>query len=478
MKKTLIGTLAATAGSVALVVTMASAQAEADRIKPTKLPEGPPIAGPHLVGKTIIDGDVELKVPGKLVFLLGAADDGYAVIVRRNGGWTTQVVAEGRGPRLIAKRSSPDQVVLSGDGGILAITTSANRRRTVIEARLTSTSDVIEKETFAGYPRVLDVEDSRAIVGGFDTGAVEWDLSDGTTSAITGRPTYFADISANRLAYFTKDPYLGGCSILTRVDKPRSTLWRSCREAVREVSPNGQRIATTHKLSDGLGPNRVQERTARGALLGTYDAPYYFGAIRWESNTALLLDTFGRKSGVTARCTAGGVREGRRPGADARVLTATRQTSSGSPAPGRLQGCLEHRPLQRESTERGRLETSVARRQRVLRHLDVGREDAQQQSHAPPPGQAPGGRGDQAHGQGDLSHAAAEDHLTVRRHPARHDLLVGVGLHQVHGAADGEDGGEDLGGSVEAHGVNLVAVANPQNITVEKRVLSTKPTRS
>ncbi|MGA8258135.1 MAG: hypothetical protein WB767_16320 [Nocardioides sp.] len=303
MKKTLIGAVAATS-AMALVALMSPSQAATPHvIEPTKLPDGPAVQIPHLEGKTIVDGDLKLRVKGKQVVLLGAADDGYAVVVRSTGAWTTQVVAPGRAPRLIAKRTTPDEVVLASDGGTVAITTSATRKSTVIEVRLTSTSDLVEKEAFAGYPRVLDIEGSQAVVGGFDTGGISWNLADGTTSAISGRPTYFADISSNRLAYFTKDPYDGGCSVLTRLDKPRKTLWRSCAEAVREVSPDGRRIATTHKLADGLGPSRVLERTAAGRHLATYDAPYFFGTIRWESNTALLLDVYGRKNGATARCT-------------------------------------------------------------------------------------------------------------------------------------------------------------------------------
>jgi hypothetical protein len=43
-----------------------------------------------------------------------------------------------------------------------------------------------------------------------------------------------------------------------------------------------------HILSDGLGPNAVTvRRTKQGAALARYTAEW-FGALRWETNTALL----------------------------------------------------------------------------------------------------------------------------------------------------------------------------------------------
>src|SRR5690606_9372686 len=118
---------------------------------------------------------------------------------------------------------------------------------------------------------------------------------------LTRRWGYRADLSADRLASYTKDPYLGGCTRITRVTRPRRTLWRSCRERVDTFSPDGRRMATIHILADGLGPNEVWQRKVRGRLLARYTTSW-FGLLRWEGPRILLLDVNGRSKAATVRC--------------------------------------------------------------------------------------------------------------------------------------------------------------------------------
>jgi hypothetical protein len=117
------------------------------------------------------------------------------------------------------------------------------------------------------------------------------------------RTGYAADISANRLATYTRDPYEGGCSVVSRLSAPRVALWRSCRERVDAFSPRGGRMATIDILSDGIGPREVLVRRAGGRLLGHYSARW-FGAVAFESERALLLDANGARKSATVRCVA------------------------------------------------------------------------------------------------------------------------------------------------------------------------------
>ncbi len=149
---------------------------------------------------------------------------------------------------------------------------------------------------------VLDAASGRAVVGGWSPNRTFWWEFDRTddTSRINGRVGYFADISAGRLASYTRDPYRGGCSVLTSLTGKR--LSKSCKERVTAVSPSGGRVATIHILSDGLGPTEVKVRRASGRALATYDAPSFFGRIAWENGTSLLLDTHGKRQWATVRC--------------------------------------------------------------------------------------------------------------------------------------------------------------------------------
>ena len=105
------------------------------------------------------------------------------------------------------------------------------------------------------------------------------------------------------LATFTKDPYDGGCTLVTRITTG-TRLWKSCTEAVAAFSTDASRIATVGILSDGVGPGRVDARTISGQHLGRYQVNAgWFGSIEFESSTALLLEVNGARKAFTARCT-------------------------------------------------------------------------------------------------------------------------------------------------------------------------------
>jgi hypothetical protein len=61
-------------------------------------------------------------------------------------------------------------------------------------------------------------------------------------------------------------------------------------------------MATIHILSDGLGPSHVWLRRDGGRLLAHYSTAGWFGALEWETRTALLLDTNGAQKSATVRC--------------------------------------------------------------------------------------------------------------------------------------------------------------------------------
>ncbi|MFB9313809.1 hypothetical protein [Nocardioides plantarum] len=296
--------IGATAGAVALPAPAHAASTVT--IRPESLTRGAEVAGAHLASlasKTIIDGDVRVSVPGSYVDLLGEHAGKYVVLVERKGAWSTLRVGPGGSERVIARGTTPDDVVLASDGGLIAITRSQTSTRTKIDVLRVSNGTRYTQRAFSKAPRVLDILGDQAVVGGPDSGTISWDLGAGTVKKITGRFGYRADLGAGRLATFDGDPYDGGCTLVTSLARPTTRLWRSCQERVDAFSPDGKRVATVAKLTDGRGPNRVTTRSIHGSLLATYRVSGHFGLMRWESEKALLLATFGQDKAAIVRCT-------------------------------------------------------------------------------------------------------------------------------------------------------------------------------
>jgi hypothetical protein len=111
-----------------------------------------------------------------------------------------------------------------------------------------------------------------------------------------------ASIEHDLLSIYTKDPYLGGCTKLVRLSAPRMKVWKSCRDRVAAISPDGTQMLTFHILTDGLGPGVIHLRQIDGSRLATYRTGWFSGW-GWESPGTLLLDVNGKRKSATVRCT-------------------------------------------------------------------------------------------------------------------------------------------------------------------------------
>ena len=201
---------------------------------------------------------------------------------------------------------SPAQTVLSDDGSTIAVIERLRRRGTRVDVRSSADGTLLaSRDDFRSYPSLLDLDGDHLVVASFAAGARDWNWSADTVQRISRKPVYRVDLGTDRLAFFTGDPYDGGCSVVTTLARPRTRLWRSCHEAVRAFSTDGARLVTTDKLADGIGPGRVWERTVRGRLLASYTVAQFIGTIAWESPVDLLLDVHGRHQVTTVRCSAG-----------------------------------------------------------------------------------------------------------------------------------------------------------------------------
>ena len=116
------------------------------------------------------------------------------------------------------------------------------------------------------------------------------------------RSGYEGDLGADVMAYYSRDPYSGGCTVVASISTG-DQVWTSCTERVDAFNDDGSRMALIDLLSDGIGPSAVRVRTASGKQVATYQVVRgWFGYVAWETSTALLLDTNGPHKAATVRC--------------------------------------------------------------------------------------------------------------------------------------------------------------------------------
>jgi hypothetical protein len=292
----------------ALAATLVASPASAvptQTLNPSQLPRGADVAIPHLEGKTVVDGAVRIPVKAPNVFLFGKSGAAYIV------GTSDKQGNAGRALRLEANGTSTDlgpttvyETVLSGDGQTVVSSRSNHGARTVVKTRSAVTGTVVAKQTFTGYVNVLDAQGTRVLIGGFEkSGTQLWDTATAAVTTVSRRFGYQADLSLDLLASYTKDPYQGGCTVLSSISKPGKRLWQSCTDGIAAFSTDGSHVAVVDILSDGLGPNAVTVRTSAGKPVGAYKVNGWFGGLVFESAAVLLLETNGRHKAATVRCT-------------------------------------------------------------------------------------------------------------------------------------------------------------------------------
>lgn len=294
-------------GALALTLTATAAQAATTTLDLGKLPRGADVAIPHLEGKTVVDGSTRIPVQGGTVTLLGKSGTSYVVgTAKRDGSGGRILRVDSTGATTDLGSADPYSSHLSGDGQTVVSTRATGRGAnltTTAKARSVATGSLVAKKRFTGYLDVLDAHGTQIVLGGFESGTQLWDSATGKVTKVSGRVGYEADLSLDLLASFTKDPYSGGCTVVSSLSKPGTRLWTSCSDAVMEFSTDGSRLAVTDILSDGLGPAAVTVRTLAGKAVGTYVVKNgYFGEIVFEGPHAVLLDTNGPHKAAVVRC--------------------------------------------------------------------------------------------------------------------------------------------------------------------------------
>jgi hypothetical protein len=304
--KTTLAAVALTTAALLLGSAAPAAAVPETELRPARLERGEDVKLPHLEGKTIVDGDVRVEVRAPRLRLLGKSGDDYVVgASNRSGGGDFRVLrVTAEGERSVLLRGIPIwELVLSGDGSQIGFASVRGPESTRVRAWDATDGDLEADRRFRGSNTLLDFDEERMVLGGWGPNRTFWwHTRTDRTRRIAGRPGHAADIGADRVATYTRDPYRNGCTVVTSLSNPDERLWRSCDERVATFSPNGRRMTTISLLADGLGPVDIWLRRSGGRLLAHYTTPGWFGAQEWETNRALLLDTVGRTKQAVVRC--------------------------------------------------------------------------------------------------------------------------------------------------------------------------------
>lgn len=302
MKRSLVAAAAFAVASVLALSAPASAVPQT-QLRPVALERGPDVRGPHMEGRTVVDGSTRIRVHAGAVRLLGTSGRAYVVGASDRSGTDHFRVLRlsPDGSRRVVLRDVPIwDLWLSGDGTQLAW--ADQRHDTRIRVWDSRSGQLQTHRRFAGAVNILDFEETRMVLGGWGPDRTWWwNTASGSTRRIADRPGYAAEISADRVATYTGDPYDGGCSLVTSLRHPGQRVWRSCSQRVHVFSPLSGRMATVPILADGLGSRDVWLHAPGGRVRAHYTARL-FGIVRWETDRALLLDTDGARKAATVRC--------------------------------------------------------------------------------------------------------------------------------------------------------------------------------
>jgi hypothetical protein len=311
MRRLLTTTAAQLIGLVALaaplLATAPATAADTIPIRPTSLPRGADVSGPHLEGTTIVDGSTTVKVRRPNVILYGAWKGSY-VAATGNSQWDDVKlvrISKTGTVRVLREFIDPFEARLDAANGQIAYSYGANTQKPTIAVYDLRLKDEVSVRPFPALPELLTFEKG-LVVTSFappEPKTITWNTVTNEVSKLNSKFGNYASVANNLFGYFSKDPQRGGCQVLAQLDDPGNVAWTSCDERIDAVSPDGARVATIPLLSDGIGPADVLvHRADTGKELAHYTIAGYFGRVWWESGTQLLMEANGRSQAATVRC--------------------------------------------------------------------------------------------------------------------------------------------------------------------------------
>lgn len=303
--RTLLAVLTTVLATGAALAVPAQAAAPSVELQPQRLARGADIAVPHIEDGDFVDGVRRIELPGTVARIIGQSGDAWLVgtnnVDRQRNRRVVRVEADGTVVDVL-RDIDTSTVILSADGSTLAWQAFVSRGRKVITyVASAADGELLGRKGPGRYVSLLDVDATRVVISGNDR-VFQWKFRSGRSRTIVKKAGGMASIEHNLLSIYTKDPYLGGCSKVVTLSKPRVKHWRSCRDRVAAFSPDGTQMLTFHLLTDGLGPGEIHLREIDGTRLATYTTSW-FGGWGWESPGTVLLEVNGKRKSATVRCT-------------------------------------------------------------------------------------------------------------------------------------------------------------------------------
>jgi len=306
MRRLLTTTTALVALALPLLGAAPAHAASTIEIKPGKIARGPDIAVPHLEGKTIVDGDIRVKVNSPRVKLFGKWHDAYIAATgdREWGNVKLVRIAKSGNLKVLRKFVDPFNTILDAEADQVAYSYGDATQKPTIAVYDLGLKKEVSVNAFASLPTLLEFDEGLVVASfsSFKIKTITWDTVSDETLRVSSKQSNYASKAHDLLGFYNKDPYDGGCQVLTHLSDPADVLWTNCDERIEAVSPDGKRVAMIPLLTDGLGAADVMLHKIGGALLAHYTVAGWFGAIGWETPTALLLESNGTTQSATIRC--------------------------------------------------------------------------------------------------------------------------------------------------------------------------------
>lgn len=284
----------------------AQAAAPTVELQPQQLTRGADVAVPHIEDGDFVDGDRRVELPGTVARIIGPSGGGWLVgtnnVDRKRNQRVVRVSADGSVSDVL-RQVDPASVVLSEDGSALLAVVRPRRRSATVRVWAPVDGSLVAERTFRGNPEVVSARGPKVLLRTAGR-TVWWKWAKDNVRHVTSRLSGPASIEHDLLTTYTKDPYLGGCTQLVRLSRPRQKVWTSCKERVAAFAPDGTQMLTFHILTDGLGPGEIHLRETDGTRLATWTTNWFSGW-EWESPTTVLLDVNGKRKSATVRCTLG-----------------------------------------------------------------------------------------------------------------------------------------------------------------------------
>ena len=294
-----------------LAPPMASGTAAADdlprgsALRPGQIERGPDTGKLHTEGEVIVDGDRRVRVEqGAYVELLGRDDDEYLVktIAADYGSWQLlRVDGDGNVVELRDGGWNVPFAIASDDGSHVALV-RVGPHRTRVTVVSGATGAVVRHRWFRGHIETMDYGPRRLVLTewpGRRSRTFWWNPHNNRQVRVSSRPALLADVSADRVSLFLGP--VSDCIRVTPLTRPRTQLWRTCRDQVIAFSPNGRRMITSLQ-GDDHRPPVVQVRRIHGRVQETYRARAMGFAV-WENNRSVLVEALGKTYTAVVRCT-------------------------------------------------------------------------------------------------------------------------------------------------------------------------------